>query len=445
MRASAAMLIALMGTAPAVEAQELLTLSEAVQKAVESSPAIAAAKATRKGIDSKIAEVSGAATPQVSVSATGLSFNPLANSAGSSLGGLGGLGSLGGLSGSSGLSGPAGSQLIQTQVSLSQLLYDGGRLRNGMELSKLSGQLADLEIESTRSKVQHDAATAYLNALRTESLLKVAKSGVSQSQEHLGIAKARLKNGAGMRFEILQAETQLANAQGSYSRAENAVILARLALDSMLGGESAGRALDRSLVLPRAIVERQEIESALSYRTEARQLSLKRSVDETNTSLQRKAFLPTIAGLGSYSYQQPGPSSYYLVGATLQWTLLNGGQTQAKVAQAEAELAKDSHQLMGVRRSIALDIESALTSRSEAVARVSIGERAFESAQEAHRLALVRFKAGIGLGSEVIDAQMALTQANSNLVVARYDIQLSELRVAKALGLDLDFMLKKGS
>lgn len=442
------LLIALCAIASPAEATETLSLEAAMEKAVANSPALLAAKASREGISHKVTEVSGAAHPQLSLSATGLSFNPVSNAAGSSpgsLGEIGGIGGISGLGGSGGLGGPAGSQLVQTQVSMTQLLYDGGRVGDGIALSKLSGQVADLELESTRRKVQHEVAVAYLNVLRSESLLEVAKSGVAQAQEHLAIAEARLRSGAGTPFERLQAETQVANAKGTYSRAENAVNLARLALDSMLGESTRGQDLERSIVLPRALVERPEIEAALTQRHEARQLGLKQLLDRTNARMQRKASLPTIAALGSYSYQQPGPSSYYLLGATMQWSLLNGGQNQAKVAQAEAELARDTHQLAGVRRTIALEIESALTSRAEAASRVGINERAVESAREAHRLSLVRFKAGIGMGSEVVDAQTALTQADSNSVMARYDVQLSELRVAQALGLDLGLVLKKGN
>lgn len=411
-----------------------LTLLEAVRLASERSPSVHAAMASRQIVEAKEQEVKGGAYPQLSLSAGGFSLNMFGGSLGP-LAGIGAQGSFGGLS-------AGNNHLGQLQASATQVLYDAGRIGEGLKVARYSQQAVDLEILQARRKAQYDAAMAFMNALKAERLEEVARAAVTQAEDHVALAESRLKGGVGTRFEVLQAETHRSNATANAMKAHTVLAIARLSLETAVGEPL--QALERETTIP-GEPPTSDPEAALSQRPELRQLRLKHQIDETAVAIQEKGFMPTVAGMGSYTYQ-PGGSHYYLVGATLQWALFNGEQTRARVSQAQGELAKDRHQLEGLRRSLQLEAQSALLTRDEAHARLATYEQSLRSASEAHRLAQVRYRAGMGTGSEVIDAQLALVQGRSNLVVARYDAQIAELRLAQAMGKDLDSMLAtKGS
>ena len=59
------------------------------------------------------------------------------------------------------------------------------------------------------------------------------------------------------------------------------------------------------------------------------------------------------------------------------------------------------------------------------------------AAQEAYRLAVQRFKVGLATTFEVTDVQNTLIQASNNYVQATNDLRVAELRLARALGVDL--------
>jgi outer membrane protein TolC len=59
-------------------------------------------------------------------------------------------------------------------------------------------------------------------------------------------------------------------------------------------------------------------------------------------------------------------------------------------------------------------------------------------AEEALRIARVRFQAGMATGVEVTDAEVALTQAKTNQVNAEYDYLLAQAKLEKAIGKLLD-------
>jgi len=454
--------VALAPASPAA-AQELsqLTLVEAIAIAERNAPTVRAAEFGLESAEARVTEITGGAFPQLSLSTSAFSFNMLGTgSGGAGLGmmGMGGMGGLGGMSGMGGLGmmgglgglgmmglGGGGNTTTQVQLSANQVLFDAFQTQDGLKIADSTRDLARVEILSARRRAQFDAANAYLGVLRAESLLEVSRVALEQARAHVEQAQLRERSGVGTRFEVLQAQTQLANTQGQFSQASNRVELARLSLGTALGVSAMNARLDSALTLPRAAVSTAVYEAAIANRLEVQQIDLKREMDETTVTLRSRAYLPTVAGIGMLTYQ-PGSMSYYLLGASMNWTLVNGGKTKAQIAQAEAEVAKDLAQLESVRRQVALDIQNALSARTEAIDRVAIAQQGVAAAAEGYRLAQVRFQAGMGTGLEVIDAQTSLAQAQSNLVQAQYDVQAAELRVTQALGLELQTVLaKKGS
>ncbi len=459
MRAAGGFAVLLALALPArAESGTMLTLAEAVELAGRNAPAVHAAAAARSGQEAREREIRGGSLPQITMGAAGYNLGMLggasgiAGSAGSagtsgaagasgagSVGGLGGLAGLGSASG--GLGGqtappPGASRFGQFQLTGTQVLYDGGRVRDGLEAARLGQDLADAELQGARRKAQYDAAIAYLNVLKARSLHEVAVEGVEQARNHLGLAQTRVKRGAGAFFEVLQAQSQLSQAQAAATKARGGLDLSGLALETAIGRTVADLEPDPGM-LPDL---EPDVDLAWSNRPELRQIAIKQDLERSRLAAQQKNALPTVAGLGTYVYQ-PGSTSYYMLGVTVQSALYNGGQTAARVDQAAAEIEKDNQRLEGQRRSVMLEVRSADVARKEAEARLATLGQGLVTAIEMHRLAQVRYRAGVGTGTEVVDAQAALTQAKGNLVMARFDARIAQVRLAQALGLDLAGLL----
>lgn len=440
-----------------------LSLAMAVELAARNAPAVHAAAATRNGLSAREQEVRGGALPQLSLSVGGYDLGMLSGAGGpggslgtstlgspgfggvpggaaTTAGGMGSLGgSLGGLGGLSSLA-PGASRFGQVQITVTQLIYDGGRLGDGLDAVRLSQELAESEQTGARRKAQYDAAIAYLNVLKAGSLYEVALEGERQAARHLDMAKARVARGVAAQFEVLQAGSQLAQAQAARAKAASALDLARLTLEMAIGAPVGN--LDPDPAVPTGLVP--DVERAWAERPELRQLAIAQDIGRSRAESQRKAVLPALMGLGSYVYQ-PGGTSYYVLGVALQGSLYNGGQTASRILQAEADIEREQHRIEAQRRAVRLEVQSAELARKEAAVRVATLERGVETAVEMHRLAGVRYRAGVGTGTEVVDAQAALSQARSNLVVARFDALISEILLAQALGLDLaDLLQVKG-
>jgi outer membrane protein TolC len=86
------------------------------------------------------------------------------------------------------------------------------------------------------------------------------------------------------------------------------------------------------------------------------------------------------------------------------------------------------------RQAIAREVRSSLLNLTEAEARRSTAAANTDQAREALRIARVRYQSGVSTSVEVTDAELALTQAQTNQVNAEYDVLSARAAALRSLG-----------
>lgn len=120
--------------------------------------------------------------------------------------------------------------------------------------------------------------------------------------------------------------------------------------------------------------------------------------------------------------------------------LYDAGVAGARRQQAAATAETARSAKLQVLDGIALDVRQAFLGAAEASERLSVTSSALEQAEEQYRLAQVRFQNGVTLTPgaspllEISDAQTALTQAQTNHVNARYDVEAARAKLERAVG-----------
>lgn len=421
-------------------AQEVLRLEEAIATAQRNSLSVAVSEAKLSQANSQISQTYAGLYPQVTLSSSAMSYRQIDSNAISSFGGLGG--GLGGGMGGASLSGMGATggafNLVQNSVTVSQTLFDGLLTADALKMGNASVQMSTLERATQLRKTGYDVTNAYFQVLRTQRLREVALGAVKQAQAHLDTAQIRKRAGTGTQFEVLQAEAQLANVQGQLRSSTNNVDMARLTLSNQLGEPLGERALSQAVALPSVEFRLADaLDPAIENRAELQTLRLKRQIDEANVSMNRKANYPKALAQAQYSQQGLGTGRSLNVLASLSWNLVDWGKADSKVGASLQDLRQTDLNIELLRRNLATDIQGALLARQDARDRVGIAQKGLQVSQESFRMANVRYEAGVGTGYEVIDAQTMLIQAQNTYVQASYDLQLAEVRLAQALGLDL--------
>ena len=309
------------------------------------------------------------------------------------------------------------------------------------DLSKLQLQIDLLNYQGTAQNLIYNVKEAYYNLLRAEDGLEVAKSSVDSSQARLDNVRFKYEAGTVPKFDVTRGEVEIANLTQTFIGAKNNVEIARAALNNTLG---INVGLPTEVVKTDIVVDQikpdldESIKSAYAKRPEAKIAQTLVTIGDKNVKLQRTDYLPTLglSGTFNYNFKISGFSASngsWVAAAALSIPIWNGGITQAKVKQANADLSKANNTLDKTKLAIALDVKVAVLNLQNATERVNATSQSVSLAEESLRLANVRYEAGISTLVEVTDANNALTLARSNNINAQYDYTIAVAALQKAV------------
>lgn len=335
---------------------------------------------------------------------------------------------------------PAGTDDLSGSLRMNWQLYSGGRVEGQIDQAKRGVGVADLGVEKTKQQLKLDTTTAYFTILQTKNLVEVNQQSVSNLQEHLNSVQAKYDVGVVAKSDVLRAEVELANAQQNLIKAQNNYDLAvagllntmtidpgtELTLTDTLGYSKYDKTLDDSL-------------QAAQTRPDVAQAEENVKIAETAIKMAKSGKLPSVSLSASNGWNGsvlPGSGDDdWSVGLSASWSIFDAGSTNAKVKQADASLDKSQEQLVQVKNSAALEVRQNYLSMQEAEKRIDTNKVAVGKAEEDLVIAREKYNAGVGTNLDVIDAQLALTQAKTNEIQALFDYNVNVAKIDKAIGL----------
>ena len=329
-------------------------------------------------------------------------------------------------------------------VNLYKSLYSSGRNRALVTLARLNVESKELETAIARRQIALAATAMFYGITRAAGFVDVAADTVASAREHWRLAAARYEAGAVPRFDVMRAEVEVANAEQELIVAETAVKTAKAALKTILHIDvtrpieltaepiPATLAVDPHLSINTAYENRQE----LKVGRKGIQLAL------TNRRRARAARGLNFDLIGGYDRQRAGGlgGGDYAWNVTLSATkkLADGGASRSKEAQALAQSEQARTLLAKLHDDIAQEVWQAYLDLEQAKSRLTSAAKTVELAEEALRIAEVRYEAGIATPVEITDARVALTGARTNHVDAIYGYRVAEAQLASAVNISRD-------
>ncbi|MCH3914310.1 MAG: TolC family protein [Acidaminococcaceae bacterium] len=124
----------------------------------------------------------------------------------------------------------------------------------------------------------------------------------------------------------------------------------------------------------------------------------------------------------------------WAVGVNVSWNFWDYGVTAAKVAEAKANVLNAQETYRQTSDSIRLSVRNSYLSLREAEKRIGTSSVSVAEAEEAYRIAVIRYQAGVGTNTDVIDASVYLTTAKNNYITALYDYNTSLAALKQGMG-----------
>lgn len=319
-------------------------------------------------------------------------------------------------------------------------LYQGKRDRFSREVARETIQAASGGVEAAKVSIALAARQAVYAYLRLQQLEVTAQQQVTALAEHLRVTNAMFEAGTAPRFEVVQAETNLAQAKGQAIQAHTAVANVRAQILTLL---NLPQGLDFPVEegVPLSLPEgdlHQLIATAMTQRSEVKAQEAQVRSQEANVRLAGAATNPSLSLSGAVNNQTESLGSSdinWSLSLGLKWPLYDGGMKQGKLTVAQGELQTARLNLEKTMQQIALEVTQAQYDYLDAREALTVAEQGEVNARERARIAQVRFANGVGLGVEVTDAQTALAAAQAQVINARYDLQVAVAALRAAQGL----------
>ncbi|GAB4530133.1 MAG: TolC family protein [Pleurocapsa sp.] len=324
---------------------------------------------------------------------------------------------------------------------LSYSLYNGGERGATIRRSEKQLRFNKLDLERIVEQIRLDTSSNYYNLQNSDARVNIEQAAVEDAQQTLKDAQLLEKAGLGTRFDVLRAEVELANAEQRLTTAKANQDTARRQLAQTL---SVGEKVD--LKTADAIEEagdwnfslEETIVQAYKNRAELEQFLLQREINDEERKIALAQVRPNVTLQARYGLNDDFEDNFdvtdqYSVGANLQWTLFDGGAARAAAKQEETDKEIAEAEFANQRNEVRLEVEQSFFGLQANKKNIVTAEKAVELAEESLRLARLRFQAGVGTQTDVIDAQTELTTARGNLLSAIIEYNQSYAQLQRAV------------
>jgi len=334
-------------------------------------------------------------------------------------------------------------------ITARQILYAGGGVTAGVKSQKLALEAAVLELQSVINDALLDVRVRFYTVLVNRERIKVQEESVDLLQKQLQDVKNRFEAGTVSNFEVLRAEVALANAQPDLITARNDFRLSIEELRQSLGFVSRADAdlghvpefLGTLEFKPTTFDLKSALATARETRPDLLRLAKLTDSAEQSVKVSRSRYQPSVSAFGAYDWRQSPAASTkssldgWTVGLQSTWNIFDGRATAGRVVQSRSLLEQTKLSLSEAGLSVDVDVRRAISNFQGSIELAEASKKVVEQAEEAVRLANVRFGAGTATQLDVLQTQVALTDAKLNQLRAYYSYNVSVAATRRAMGL----------
>ncbi|MDZ8104644.1 MAG: TolC family protein [Nostoc sp. DedQUE12a] len=315
------------------------------------------------------------------------------------------------------------------QAQLSYDLYTSGLNKARRNAAREQLRFNELAVETQSEEIRLNVTTDYYNLQQSDEQVRIAQSAVQNSEASLRDAEALERAGVGTRFDVLRSQVNLANAQQDLTNARSQQAISRRQLATRISlpqGINISAADPVQLAGLWDLTLEESIVRAFQNRPELQQQLAQRNINEQQRRQALAELGPQISLVASYDLLDQFDDSVsvtdgYSFGVRATLNLFDGGAARARAAQQRTNIAIAETQFAEQRNQIRFQVEQAFSTQQSNLENVQTANTALEQAREALRLARLRFQAGVGTQTDVINSENDLTRAEGNRITAILD------------------------
>lgn len=332
-------------------------------------------------------------------------------------------------------------------VTWEQLIFDGSYFV-GLKAANTYKELSSKAAIKTKIDVAGAVTKAYYAALIAQERIVLADENFRRLDTLLRDTKIMYENGFAEKIEVSRINVQYNNAKVDREKAIRSVQLAFYLLKFQMG-----MPIEQLVYLEEDIEDVQIAfnESALnefeySDRIEYSQLETSRNLAELDLKNNQVQYFPRLSAFVNLGANMGTNSSNEIfdfsnnwfesgaVGATLTLPIFDGLRKSYKIQQSRLTIAQLNNSFNTLENAIDLSIVQSRINLNNSMETLDSYEENMELAKEVSDVAKIKYQEGVGSNIEVVDAEIAYQQAESNYFNALYDALVAKTDLQTALG-----------
>ncbi len=317
-----------------------------------------------------------------------------------------------------------------------------GRLQRAVDSASAIADASAGDLATATLAAQGELVTNYLLLRQADEQRRLLGNAIRDYQRVLEITTNRYNAGVAPRTDVLQAQTQLANAQAEAEGLQRTRVQLEHAIAVLVGEQPANFSLAAAdwnatvprvpLLLPSELLQRRPDIAAAERRVKAA---------NEQVGIQRSAYFPTITlgasggvaatGIASLS---SNPVTLWSIGVAMTQSIFNAGLVKNRIAGAEAAYEATVAQYRQTVLSAFQSVEDQLAATRVLAQQELYLAQASRSADAAEQQVLNRYRAGQVSFLEVVTAQTTALNARRALVQQQGNRQVASVALIQALG-----------
>jgi outer membrane protein TolC len=333
----------------------------------------------------------------------------------------------------------------RARLDLQWPIYSGGRVAALLTAATAERDAAGHDAAAAREDLRLEVTRAFWALVTARETARVVEEATRRMDVHLDAVRSQLAAGFIPPNDVLSVEAARSRQQLLFLEARNAAEIAAADLRRLLGFAPDAPIQLAATLDPPAPAPAIEalIDDARKSRVERQALERRAAAFAARRNAASAGLRPTVAVVGGMDYASPNRrilpprdawQESWEVGVNASWPIWDGGRTRAGMAEAAAAERAARKRLDEFDAALELDVRQRRLDLEAALLAIEVADEGIRSAAEARRVVGERFDAGVATSVDVLDAQVALLQAELDRTRALAGARLAAARLRRSTG-----------
>lgn len=326
-----------------------------------------------------------------------------------------------------------------------QVVYSGGAISTGIEMSELQKQIADLELANNRQDVRFLLAGYYLQLFQLHNQEEIYEKNIEQTRLLVDEITAAHRQGTALKSDITRYELQLQNLELGLTNTRNRRNIINRQLTTTLGLDNSVEIMPDTTMLAVRLDQRNELfwQDEMQKAPALQLAGLAVDMGKKQEQMAKAERRPSVALFASNNLDGPilievppinSNFNYWMVGVSFSYKFDSLFKSNKKLKKAQIATRKAQQDFEYAEEQLSNGVHASYIDLQEAYERLRTKEKSMQLAHENYSVVHSRYINGLSLITDMLDASNIQISSELELANAQIGILYQYCLLKKTVG-----------